>query len=60
MDYMDRRARYLARDDDMTREPSAVSAGRLVSYRREQMAESERARQLRQHAERLAELRRYL
>jgi DNA-directed RNA polymerase subunit K/omega len=31
-----------------------------VSYRRRHMAESERARQLRQYAERLVELRRYL
>jgi hypothetical protein len=31
-----------------------------VSYRRVKMAETERARELRQYAERLAELRRYL
>ena len=52
-----------------TGEPSGAIAGRLVAYRdspgfedgrRTNMAESERARQLKQYAERLAELRRYL
>jgi len=50
----------LERDEQCTREPSAVerSTARVIPER--EMSESERARQLRRHAEQLAELRRYL
>ena len=52
---------YLSRRRHFTGEPSTSVVRRLVSYwRTATMAESERAKQLRQYAERLAELRRYL